>query len=423
VPSTFLPRKRLERNLTDLPAQLAASLGVDLSALAVETGAVKRWRQLRSGVQLLSACLGYTLLGLSLETLARTRFAGHLGPSALRVRLAAASGLLEALLGRLLARCGRRARAAGPGLRLYDTSEVTVPGGERYRVHLTLDPDDEASVGLVVTERAAGEWMRYATFGRGDVVLGDRGLGRASELHAIAARGAYSLLRVHLPNVPLEADASLRPYALVRRACRGDVETAVRVADPDGQRAPLPARLLVLPLPAEKVARARQAVRKKAKKEGRTPDRRTLLLAGYVTLVSTVATAVANAHTLGSWYRVRWQVELGFKRAKSLLHLVPRTKVGALLARTLLLTSLLVGVWLQAQLPPEAVGRSAWAAMSLLVCALVAAVAAPLLAGDLGGWLRTLGPSARAKRPRARLAVLAALERLRSAGKKAYAVA
>ena len=420
MPLDVLPYPPLDRNLTDLPARLAARLGVDLTTLACQTGAVQRWRGLRTGAQLLTACLSYTLLGLALPTLARTQAGGALGPSALRERLAAAVPLLEALLGRLLARRVRDARRDGPGLRLYDSSLVRVPGGARYRIHATLDPHDEAAVGLRVTEAKEGEWLAFATFGPGDVVLADRGLGRASEVHAVAARGAYALLRVHLPNVPLEAPTSLTPLALVRRACAGALETAVRVPDPDGKREPLAARLLAVPLPAERAARQRQAVRAKAKKNGKTPDQATLLLAGYVVLLTTVPTEVADVRTLARWYRLRWQVELYFKRAKSLLRLVPRKKVGDRLARALLLTTLLVGAWLTEQLPLDAARTGLWPALALLTCALTAALGA-CLGGELGPWLRGSGAKPRRKRPRAHAAAAVALHQLRAGLKRAGA--
>lgn len=414
MPSAVLPRARLERNLTDLPARLAARLGVDLDALCRELGVVRRWRVLRSGQALLSACLGYALLGLSLRANACLRLGGALRPSALGARLADAAPLLEALLARLLARALRARRRQGPGLRIYDTSLVTLPGGACWRVHVTLDPSDEAAVGLKLTPFSTGEWLAHAALGPGDVAIADRGLGRASELYAARERGAYALVRVFVPNVPLEAEASLAPDALVRRACRGDLETAVAVPDPEGRRAPLAARLLVLPLPAEKAARARQRLRTKARKEGRVPRRRARLLAGYVTLLTTVPAEAADARTLGRWYRVRWQVELSVKRAKSLLRLVPHKKVGERLARTLLLATLLVAAWLGEQLPPEAARRGVWPAMALLVVALVAALGAPLLDG-LGARFEGLYPRPRRKRPRAHTAAAVALGQWRRA--------
>ncbi|RYE80625.1 MAG: hypothetical protein EOO74_01865 [Myxococcales bacterium] len=425
MPPSRLPRPSAARKFLDLPSHLASFLRLDLSQLALESGAVQRWRVLQDGAQLLGLCLTYTLCALALAPCARIAPGRRaLGESALRSRLSAAAPFVEALLGRLLAHRLRRFRRAGPGLRLYDTSTVQLPGGDRYRVHASVDPTRAEAVGLELTDASSGEWMDHATFGPGDVVLADRGLGRVAEFFTIEERRAYALMRVHLPNVPMASELRTTAFAVTRRACAGELETDVTLEHPTDKTRSLAARLVVVPLPPEQAARARQGVRKAAKKRKRAPDAVTLRLAGYVVLLSTVPTHVADARTLASWYRLRWQVELFFKRCKSLMKLVPRKKVGQALARTLLLTSLLTAVWLTAQIPDDV--PSVWRALATLVtmvCASWLASAAERLGRE---WLTEgakLGGRERAGRARAREAALQALEVLREAGRKGCLVA
>ncbi|RYZ63335.1 MAG: hypothetical protein EOP08_11090 [Proteobacteria bacterium] len=291
-------------------------------------------------------------------------------------------------------------------------------------MHASVDPTKAEAVGLEVTDASSGEWMKHATFGPGDVVLADRGLGRAAEFFEIAERRAYALVRVHLPNVPMASELRTTAFAVTRRACAGELETDIRLDHPTDEKRSLAARLVVVPLPPEKAARARQGVRKAAAKRKRVPDAVTLRLAGYVVLVSTVPKEVADARTLASWYRLRWQVELFFKRCKSLMKLVPRKKVGEALARAMLLTSLLVAVWLTAQIPDDV--PSVWRVLATLVtmvCASWLVSAAERLGREWTTEGAKLGGRERAGRARAREAALQALEVLRGPGERGCAMA
>jgi hypothetical protein len=62
-------------------------------------------------------------------------------------------------------------------------------------------------------------------------------------------------------------------------------------------------------------------VRVKAQREGRTPQQRTWFLAEWVLVFTTLPPTLLPSATIAALYRVRWQVERGIKRLKSLLDL------------------------------------------------------------------------------------------------------
>jgi hypothetical protein len=95
---------------------------------------------------------------------------------------------------------------------------------------------------------------------------------------------------------------------------------------PERGHEPVPSRLILVPLSPEQAGRARQQVRKNAAKKGKTPSALTLRLAGYFCCITSLTPEQASVEALLSWYRLRWQVELVFKRCKSLLHLDKLTK-------------------------------------------------------------------------------------------------
>jgi hypothetical protein len=73
--------------------------------------------------------------------------------------------------------------------------------------------------------------------------------------------------------------------------------------------------------PAAQAAQARRRVRAEARKKGHTVQQRTLALAEWVLLFTTLAPAVLPTETVMALYRVRWQVELAIKRLKSILNI------------------------------------------------------------------------------------------------------
>ena len=75
-------------------------------------------------------------------------------------------------------------------------------------------------------------------------------------------------------------------------------------------------------------ARPAPAAQRNAAKRGRIPDPRSLEAAGFVPLLTSLPPAEFPPGRVLALYRLRWQVELAFKRLKSLLGL------GALPAKT-----------------------------------------------------------------------------------------
>ena len=310
----------------------------DLDELARSTGAVQRFRQVDSGALLLRLLLLYIIAGMSLREVAG--FAARSGwtdctDDALRYRFRHAVPLLEAILAVLLVQRVRAPAFAGGKLRIVDATTITRPGqtGSDFRLHVTYDAQAPALCGVQMTDASGGEHLQRGWFGQGDLVMADRGLGLAKDVHEAHQRKAYCLLRVHPPNLPMQVDGGQRldTQAVMDRADRG--LAAVPVLIPYGDKDPVPARLLVLPLAPEVAHRARQRMKQASRKKGHTPDKRALRMAGYLFIVTTLPVEVATDKAVLSWYRVRWQIELFFKRCKGLLGLGKMNKTKEELAR------------------------------------------------------------------------------------------
>lgn len=293
--------------------------------LARHHGAFSRARKISDPDSLLLLVLFYTHADFSLRLtawFALTALGFSITDESLRERFHKCSPWLRAMV---LASLSCQATMPHPlrsRFRITDGSVLCGPGavGTEWRVHVFFEPGSGAPTGVEVTDEHGAEGLDQGPLDPLTVVLGDRNYGRYRELKTARERGVDLLARVHLPTQPLQ-DATGQersPSFWTKNADRGVGDSQVQATR--GKDPPLPARLIVVPLPREKAARARQKVRHTTK-HGRTPDALSLHLAGYLCLLTTLDAAALTAKEAASLYRIRWQVELFFKRAKSLAYL------------------------------------------------------------------------------------------------------
>ncbi len=337
----------------------------NLSDLAKACGAVERWRNIKNGEELLRLILAYAIEDLSLRSTAAwsTQAALELKDTSVLHRLRKAPPLLEKVLAHLLTKQLRAESAPGPVFRINDATVLSIPGsqGTDWRLHVVYDPVHCCLRRVEITDHQGGERLDRDRPQRGDIVCGDRGLAHARGIHAVSAAGAYVLLRMHWQNIRLQ-DAQGRPLDMdqtLKRADAGDAGTAVHV--PLAGKDPVPARLLIRPLPTEAAHRNRQHLRRNAAKKGRTPQAPTLRLAGYFFVLTTLPVALASDDVVLELYRIRWQIELFFKRCKGLLHFDQLRAFNPDLVRTYCLAKLIEVALIQC-LHEEAMAFSPWGA-------------------------------------------------------------
>ena len=290
-----------------------------------------------------------------------TQTASELKDTSVLHRLRKAPPLLEKVLAHLLTQRLRAESAPGPEFRINDATVLSIPGsqGTDWRLHVVYDPAQCCLRRVEITDQQGGERLDRDRPRAGDVVCGDRGLAHARGIHAVSEAGAYVLLRMHWQNIRLH-DAQGQPLDMdhaLKRADAGDTRTIVYV--PLAGKDPVPARVLLRPLPTEAAHRNRQRLRRNAAKKGRTPSALALLLAGYFCILTTLPETVASDDVVVELYRARWQIELFFKRCKSLLHFDHLRAFDPDLVRTYCLAKLIEVALIQC-LHEEAVAFSPW---------------------------------------------------------------
>jgi hypothetical protein len=335
----------------------------DLEASAREHGALLRKRGVPSADALLRLSLAYGYSGLSLRgTALWARQAGvaDLSDVALLKRLRQAVPWLRHLLTQQLA---QRAplRAVSPEsetplrLRLIDASTVSRRGsrGADFRLHLLWDLRRQEMAALDLTPAAGahtGESLERFPYQPGDLLVADRGYGHRPGIAAVQQAGALLVVRFSEQTLPLE-DRDGQPFDLLA-ALRslgptqvGDfpVQTAPQEKGKQLLTPALAGRVVALRKSPQAAEAARRQVREQARKRGRTPAARTLEAADYVFLFTTLPDTVP-ATTVLEVYRFRWQIELAFKRLKSLLRLDELLAQDEHLCQAFLLAKLLAAL-------------------------------------------------------------------------------
>ena len=90
------------------------------------------------------------------------------------------------------------------------------------------------------------------------------------------------------------------------------------VGQADHGTKPLHCRLIAVRCPPEVAARRRQKLLEAARRKGRTASQRQLLMCDWTVLITTVPEEILTIAEAWELYCARWQIELLFKRWKSL---------------------------------------------------------------------------------------------------------
>lgn len=105
------------------------------------------------------------------------------------------------------------------------------------------------------------------------------------------------------------------------------IDCWLHVGQPDHGTQPLSCRLMAVRCPPEVAARRRQKVLESARRKGRTASQRQLQMCDWTVLITNVSESVLSFAEAWELYCSRWQIELLFKRWKSLGGLQVSTKM------------------------------------------------------------------------------------------------
>ena len=323
-------------------------------------GALRRCRGVSDAESLLRVLLIHLAEGCSLrETSVRVRRGNiaQLSDVAIMDRLRLSGEWFRwmntQLMNSLVRRAPHRVYGQHAGIKLVDATRVQEPGptGSNWVLHYCVCLSSLACEQVIVTDqRGNGESFKRFRVQAGDLYLADRAYGVRPGIFYLREAGADVLVRFALDNLPLQ-DTAGRPWDLLKHLRRlkstqvGDWSVELVY---EGQR--LTGRVCAI----KKSRQARLAAQKKllvksAKSNAQTKDS-TLESSGYIFVFTTLPSSALSALQALELYRGRWQIELVFKRLKSILSLGYLRKVDPDSARSWLEGKLFVAMLIEALL-------------------------------------------------------------------------
>jgi hypothetical protein len=332
---------------------------LDLDESAREHGALTRRRLVRDGATLLRLALAYGPGAMSLRSAATWAAAcdiAQISDVGLLKRLKKADGWLSHIAATLLAGI-TPSRASGRRLRIVDGSVIRSPGtgGTDWRLHATYDPAEGRFSQLEISDTHSGESLSRHRFEKGDLVLGDRGYARTPGLRHVLEKGADFITRIGWSTVRLLTIDGARLdwnaiYAGMQPGELAQHEVLVDHSGPNGGMrgtSTFRARLVVRCKDDVSTARARQVIRAAHRKKQRAapqPQPLTVTSAGYLLLLTSISASEMAPEKVAETYRLRWQIELAFKRLKSGLGIDALPARDRELARSWLAAHLILGL-------------------------------------------------------------------------------
>jgi hypothetical protein len=315
-------------------------------------GAMRRARYISDPATVLRVLLLHLASGCSLaETAARASAAGLAQISAVAVfkRLRAAEPWVRWLAQQLRGAADLPLAVAGRRVRAMDATSVSEPGstGTDWKVHWAVNLADLQCDFFELTDvHAGGETFRRVPVAGGDIVMGDRVYAAPPGVAHVVRRGGDVIVRLNRQALPLFAHGRRLTLLPCLRGLKGKTPgvRATDVRDPQGGW--IAGQLIALRQSAEATRRAQQRLRRRAQQGQGTASAEALEFAAYFLLWTTLPAAFPLTAIL-DLYRLRWQIELVFKRMKSILGLGHLPKKDPLSAQAWLEGKLFTGLLIE----------------------------------------------------------------------------
>ena len=294
-------------------------------------GALKRQRKVDTPEKLLRLLMMHLADGCSLkETVTRAEAGNlaHISAVALMKRLRSSAEWLRWVAVSLLKRRGLPVEKPewlhDYNVRTVDASVINEPGsrGTDWRLHYGLQLFGLHCDAFNITRPDVGESFTNFAVSGGDLLIGDRAYCGLRGMHYVKkCQGEFIVRYRHRSCGLQERDGS--DFALLKELSSlgvgqvGEWQLFITGA----KYKPLLIRLCAIRKSEEAAKRAIENALKQASKKQKTVSPETLELQRYVILLGSLARNVISPNHVMEIYRCRWQVELAFKRLKSIMGL------------------------------------------------------------------------------------------------------
>lgn len=308
---------------------------------AKELGAITRQRNFKDSDSLLRTLLIHFIDGCSLrETVVRAKLGkiSEVSAVALYKRLNKAGEWLRWMASELMRGwVSKQPKEMFPcdiNVRVVDGTHISEPGstGSDWRIHYSIRLFSLQCDELKVTDTREGETFKRYSVNKGDLLIGDRGYCHRQGIEHVVKSGGDVLVRISLTNLPMCQNngkkINLIEYLRTLQGTQiGDWPVYIQC-----DNGIIRGRVCAIKKSKTDAEKSRKKLLREGNKKGRNVQPETLESAGYIFVFTTLPEKVAKPSTVLEMYRGRWQIELVFKRLKSIIglgHLPKQDPIGA----------------------------------------------------------------------------------------------
>jgi Transposase DDE domain len=233
-------------------------------------------------------------------------------------------------------------------IRIIDATSVPKAGREArqhngiWRLHSAFDLPAERFGQFVLTDEHEAEQIDRIAVIRGEIRIADRVHLQPNRVANVLDQGGDVVLRAAWRNVRWQQQDGepLDLLKVFRDNATGRIDQSVWIARKG--RDPLALRLIAVRKSDAAAAESRRKARRQAQKDGYQVSQETLTAADWFVLVTSLPVSDFTTDDVLALYRLRWRVELGFKRLKSVIGLHGPPGIDERSARPYVLAHLLM---------------------------------------------------------------------------------
>jgi len=225
---------------------------------------------------------------------------------------------------------------------VVDATTVSKPGstGTDWRLHVEMNLKERRIGKVELTSESEGERLDRHAIASGEIILGDRVYATSKGIAHVLQGGGHVVIRSRWTlDLQTQAGNRLDMLSLLNTLESDEIgDWPVRL-EYKGTKYSL--RLVAIRKSTHATENAQRELRREARKKGRILHRETLRAAGYIIVVTDIPREELSCIQVLELYRLRWQIELLFKRLKSILGFDRLRAKDDKLSQTYLLTKIL----------------------------------------------------------------------------------
>lgn len=203
-----------------------------------------------------------------------------------------------------------------------DASDVTEKGrsGRIYRLHFALDIFRMVSLEHKITTNKIGESLCNFSFQPGNLVIADRGYANIKGIEHCRKSGAEYILRIRKNSFTVRNETGEKIdltslFGGLKAEEYADITAFATNSDGDK----VPVRICAKRKTAEAIKQTQKKIKRMESRRQFVVTDETKLFNDYIVVVTNLDDSISAEEVMEA-YRLRWQVEIYFKRLKSILN-------------------------------------------------------------------------------------------------------